>query len=260
MTMRPTNSPAPIAAFFDLDGTLFPTPSLEWRFFTYLLARGKIRPHQITRWLARSAARCIPDPRAAIEANKSYLAGLPESLIVDWESSLIPGSLAPFSRGLRRIRWHLAQRHQIFFITGTLDPLARVASRIVAAWLDAPSALAFSAQIQICATQLEVRGAHWTGDLASEHCSVEAKARSIRSLATKHSLDLSACFAYGNTIADLPMLESVGNPHAVNPSSRLERVTRVRSWISQDWREISMPPQSNFRPGAAPCLSPKGAR
>jgi alcohol-forming fatty acyl-CoA reductase len=260
MTTRPAKSPAPIAAFFDLDGTLFPAPSLEWRFFTYLLARGEIRPRQIARWLARSAARCIFDLRHAIESNKSYLAGLPESLIADWESSLIPGSLAPFSRGLRRIRWHLAQRHQIFFITGTLDPLARVASRNVAGCLDGPSALAFSAQIEICAAQLEIRSSHWTGNLANVHCSGEAKARSIRALAAKHSLDLSNCFAYGNAIADLPMLESVGNPLAVNPSSRLERAARIRGWQSQDWREISVPPRSNRRSSAAPCLSPKGAR
>jgi len=260
MTTLPTNSPAPIAAFFDLDGTLFPAPSLEWRFFTYLLARGEIRPRQIARWLTRFAALCIPVPRSAIEANKSYLAGLPESLIADWESSLIPGSLAPFSRGLHRIRWHLAQRHQIFFITGTLDPLARAASRNVAAWLDGPSAVASPAQIEICATQLEVRDAHWTGKLASVHCSGEPKARSIRTLAAKHALDLSTCFAYGNAIADLPMLDSVGNPLAVNPSSRLERAARIRGWKSNDWREISTPPESNRRPRGAPCISPKGTR
>jgi hypothetical protein len=39
------NSPQNVGAFFDLDGTLLPPPSLEWRFIGYLLERDQISGH-----------------------------------------------------------------------------------------------------------------------------------------------------------------------------------------------------------------------
>ncbi|MGC2333641.1 MAG: hypothetical protein WA581_19475, partial [Candidatus Acidiferrales bacterium] len=45
-----------------------------------------------------------------------------------------------------------------------------------------------------------------------------------RRLAARHDLDLCESYAYGNCLADLPMLDAVGHPVAVNPEVGLERI------------------------------------
>ena len=56
------------------------------------------------------------------------------------------------------------------------------------------------------------------------------KADAIREMAVKEGIDLAASYAYSDSITDLPMLELVGNPVAVNPDRELARVAREREW------------------------------
>ena len=56
------------------------------------------------------------------------------------------------------------------------------------------------------------------------------KAAAIRELATKTGIDLDRSYAYSDSSSDLPMLEAVGNPVAVNPDRVLARVARDRGW------------------------------
>ncbi len=238
------NSPGKIGAFFDLDGTLVAPPSLEWQFVGYLLGREAIGATEIGRWLGRCAKDLLRDPRAATSRNKMHLAGLRESLVADWTDSVAPDSLQLFPVGLERVAWHFAQGHRVFLISGTLKPLAEVLARR----LPGP--------VGIRATNLETRHGHWTGRLAGEHMSGEAKARAIRGLAARFGLALWDSYAYGNSITDLPMLDSVGHRVAVNPSARLRRIARKEGWQSCDWAE----PVVGSTDGAARRLSPKAAR
>jgi HAD superfamily hydrolase (TIGR01490 family) len=222
--------PAQVAAFFDLDGTLLPPPSLEWRFIAWLAARDAIDGGHLAGWLGHFARNIWHDPYAATFENKLHLGGLRESLAADWESSLAPDALRFLAFGADRIAWHHALEHRVFLVSGTLGPLARAAARRL------PGA------IEACASELEERGGRWTGRLAGEHMRGEAKARAIRRLAARHDLDLGECYAYGNSLADLPMLEAVGHPVAVNPEVGLERVVCSdgaignRGGVPRDWR------------------------
>ncbi len=55
------------------------------------------------------------------------------------------------------------------------------------------------------------------------------KAEAMRELADARALDLPQSYAYSDSITDLPMLELVGHPVAVNPDKELARVaTRAR--------------------------------
>jgi HAD superfamily hydrolase (TIGR01490 family) len=56
------------------------------------------------------------------------------------------------------------------------------------------------------------------------------KADAIREMAVKDGIDLANSYAYSDSITDLPMLELVGNPVAVNPDRELTRVAREREW------------------------------
>ncbi len=237
-----------IGAFFDLDGTLLPAPSLEWRFIGYLLERDEISITRAARWLAYFAKNILRNPHDAIEGNKFYLAGINESLANDWERTLAPtsaheDSLPLFAAGLERIARHHTQGHQIFLITGTLAPLAQIIAGRIAAQIQAP--------IEVKATQLELKpqGWHshswlcsatqWTGRRASQQMSNKAKANALKALAKTHSIALSQSYAYGNTTSDIPMLESVGHPQAVNPKTRFAEIAKRRRWPILNWHEFA---------------------
>ncbi|HTR47913.1 MAG TPA: HAD-IB family hydrolase [Verrucomicrobiae bacterium] len=213
-----------IGAFFDLDGTLLPPPSLEWRFVGYLLAHDQLGSADVARWLAHFAKRILPDPRSATLGNKHYLAGLRQSLADDWENSLARDSLRLYPAALERMIWHWSRGHRVFLVSGTLEHIAR----IVALRLPGPA--------QVWATRLEVAGGRWTGRLVGDHMSGEAKARAVRRLAARFGLSLWDSYAYGNSMSDLPMLDSVGRRVAVNPPARLARIARGEGWPACDWK------------------------
>ncbi|HKN61720.1 MAG TPA: HAD-IB family hydrolase [Candidatus Acidoferrales bacterium] len=219
-------STSKIGAFFDLDDTLFPKPSLEWRFLGHLLARDEITSSAALRWLGNWAKALLRNPRAAVDENKSYLCGLPESLARDWVNSLEPGSPQMFSEGLARMSWHITQQHQVFFVSGTPGFLARAIAR------------SLPGPIEVIASELEVCGGYWTGRLAGEHMSGKAKCRAVRALAEQRGLRLERSYAYGDQSADLPMLEAVGHPFAVNPAARLRRIARKRGWPVCGWKAL----------------------
>jgi HAD superfamily hydrolase (TIGR01490 family) len=59
------------------------------------------------------------------------------------------------------------------------------------------------------------------------------KADAIREMAVAEGIDLARSYAYSDSITDLPMLDLVGNPVAVNPDRELTRVAREREWEIQ---------------------------
>ncbi len=58
----------------------------------------------------------------------------------------------------------------------------------------------------------------------------EEKARAIRELADERGYDLAACYAYSDSVTDVPMLEVVGHAFAVNPDKELRKVAAERGW------------------------------
>jgi hypothetical protein len=58
----------------------------------------------------------------------------------------------------------------------------------------------------------------------------EAKAAAIGDLAESEGYDLDRSYAYSDSSTDLPMLEAVGHPYAVNPDRALRRAAAERGW------------------------------
>jgi HAD superfamily hydrolase (TIGR01490 family) len=81
----------------------------------------------------------------------------------------------------------------------------------------------------VIATQMVVANGCYTGDVAF-YAYGEAKATRIRELAAERGYRLADCYAYSDSITDLPMLEAVGHPNAVNPDRALRRVATQRGW------------------------------
>ena len=75
----------------------------------------------------------------------------------------------------------------------------------------------------------------YTGDLEF-YAYGEQKAEAIAELAGRVDLDLEHSYAYSDSITDLPMLDTVGHPVAVNPDRELRRVAEERGWEIRDFR------------------------
>jgi len=215
-----------IGAFFDLDGTLLAPPSLEWNLITFLLARDEIRTANVARWLAHFAKHLCRDSREATLGSKYYLAGVPQTVIADWEHTFSSSTPPLFIEGTNQMKWHLEHRHQVFLVTGTLAPLARAIVRHM------------PCGVEVCATEIEIRDGRFTGRLAGAHMGYAEKARVLRKVAAMYGIDLVRSYAYGNQMSDFQMLDAVGNPAAVNPSWRLARAARKRGWDISKWFEL----------------------
>lgn len=78
-------------------------------------------------------------------------------------------------------------------------------------------------------TRMQVEDGRYTG-VIDTYLYAEAKADAIRGLADEMGYDLARSYAYSDSITDLPMLESVGHPYAVNPDRSLRREAAARGW------------------------------
>lgn len=67
-----------------------------------------------------------------------------------------------------------------------------------------------------------------TGELESPACFGEGKAVWAERFAAEHGVDLDRSYFYTDSLSDLPLLERVGHPVAVNPDPRLRRLALRR--------------------------------
>ena len=215
-----------IGAFFDIDGTLLPPPSLEWRFASWLLDRGLLNSWRIAKWtmFALSALSC--GDASAFRADKTYLAGLPTSVSEDWEASLSSNALALFPEAAEWLAHHSRQGHRVFLVSGTLAPLARALARHI------------DNALGVYATELGGVGGVCSGRIEGKHVSGRAKGEIVTQIARDFGISLSESYAYGNHPDDFAMLSSVGHPVAVNPTRQLKRIARRLHWCTLYWNSL----------------------
>ncbi len=82
----------------------------------------------------------------------------------------------------------------------------------------------------LIATELARRDGLLTGQIAGVHPRGQNKRCSWRNWPANQGLDLSRAFAYGDHGEDVPVLECVGHPVAVNPTRLLKREAQGRGW------------------------------
>lgn len=121
-----------------------------------------------------------------------------------------------FPAAVRRVREHRAAGHRTVLITGALDfviePLKPLFDDIVCA-------------------KLGVANGRYTGRMDAVPPTGESRAQLLRDYADAEGLKLSESVAYADSTSDLPMLEAVGFPVAVNPETKLATLARRRGWL-----------------------------
>jgi len=126
-----------------------------------------------------------------------------------------------FPAGMARVRAHRALGHRTVLITGALDfvvePLRPLFDEVV------------------CAQLGEDTEGRLTGRLERLPPTGEARALVLAAYADGEGLDLGESVAYADSTSDLPLLECVGFPVAVNPEARLAALARRRGWHVEHW-------------------------
>jgi HAD superfamily hydrolase (TIGR01490 family) len=82
---------------------------------------------------------------------------------------------------------------------------------------------------RVVATRLAEEDGRYTGEI-DYYAYGEEKANAIRRLAEQRGYDLERSYGYSDSITDLPLLEAVGHPHAVNPDKELRKIAGARGW------------------------------
>jgi HAD superfamily hydrolase (TIGR01490 family) len=126
-----------------------------------------------------------------------------------------------FPAAIRRVREHRALGHRTLLITGALDfviePLRPLFDDIV------------------CAVMAERPDGTYSGELTTVPPTGEARAQLMLDYAAAEGLSLAESVAYADSASDLPMLEAVGFPVAVNPETRLAAIARKRGWLVEQF-------------------------
>ncbi len=91
------------------------------------------------------------------------------------------------------------------------------------------TALGMSGGALATTAEVDADGAY-TGHLVGPFCYGEGKAVAMRAEAARAGIDLGGSWAYSDSGSDLPMMEVVGHPVAVNPDKRLRPVAKERDW------------------------------
>ena len=150
--------------------------------------------------------------------------GAPEARLRDdgWDlfhSLLLAKS---FPSGIARVRAHQALGHRTILITGALDFVVE------------PFRPLFD---EIVCAELGVEDGKFTGRLETLPPIGEARALVLADYAESEGLRLEESMAYADSASDLPMLQAVGFPVAVNPEAKLAAIARRRGWHVETWHK-----------------------
>jgi HAD superfamily hydrolase (TIGR01490 family) len=111
---------------------------------------------------------------------------------------------------------------------------------------------------RVIATRLAVEHGHFTGQI-DYYAYGPAKATAMVELAATHGYDLATSYGYSDSATDLPMLDAVGRPCAVNPDRTLRKIALERGWPVLDFTN-PVPLRSRMGLGAsyAPAIAAAG--
>lgn len=217
-----------IAALFDIEGTLYSRP-MGRGFIEY--ARRDERRLRAFLYYASLMPRYNLYKLGIISEeslNRSAIARMPwlirgydlqeAARAFDWIANkfILPSGVRPVLECWER---HRQLGHLLLIVSSGLTPcVERIGAHLGAAG--------------VVGTNVEARNGRFSGRLASPVAIGHEKARRATELVYKLVVDVDwgASYAYADSIHDLPVLELVGHPVAVQPGSKLALIARERGW------------------------------
>ncbi len=228
-------------AAFDLENTLIASNVVSsWGYLASKRLSSGDRVRLVGKTLLQSPALLALDRRDRSDFLRSFYRRYEDAPVdqigrdsLDMFSDLI--LTKSFPAALRRVREHRAAGHRTVLITGALDfvvePLRPLFDDIVSA-------------------EMGQKNGNYTGQMLTVPPTGETRAAALRKYAETEGLDLAESVAYADSTSDLPMLEAVGFPVAVNPETKLATLARRRGWLVENFDKA---------PGAPRKLLPLGS-
>jgi HAD superfamily hydrolase (TIGR01490 family) len=210
------------AAFFDLDKTVIAKASMV-AFGRPLYRQGLISRRLLVRALYGQLVYMH------LGANEAKLDRMRESVLAltkGWEqarvSSIVREALTDvvepiiYDEALELIEEHRAAGRKVFILSASPEEIVAPLGE----FLGVDAAIASRARVE---------DGRYTGEMEL-YAYGPNKAVAMRRVAAEENIDLLRSWAYSDSATDIPMLETVGNPVAVNPDRELLKVARERSW------------------------------
>jgi HAD superfamily hydrolase (TIGR01490 family) len=216
------------AAFFDLDKTIISKSS------SLALSRPMYRAGLVTRGqLLRGAYAQLV--YALVGADEKKMDRLKEGMLQltkGWDrdeveqlvDEVLIDVIDPFvyQEALDLMELHRAEGRAIYIVSSSPEEVVR------------PLARHFGVA-GVLATRARIVDGRYTGELEF-YCYGDAKAEAIRELAAERGIDLSSSYAYSDSVTDLPMLQEVGHPVAVNADRDLRKEAEASEWEIRTFR------------------------
>jgi HAD superfamily hydrolase (TIGR01490 family) len=212
----------PVAAFFDLDKTIIARSS------TLAFSREFQAGGLITRGaMLRSAyAQMVFALGGADHDQMEKLRQFLSDLVTGWDVATVreivhdtlANTVEPlvYSEAVKLIEDHHAQGHDVVIVSASgMEVVAPIGEMLGAD--------------HVIATLLEIEDGKYTGRI-DYYAYAEEKARALEEMAAERGYDLAECYAYSDSVTDVPMLEAVGHPHVVNPDKDLRKVATAQEW------------------------------
>ncbi|WP_229686546.1 HAD family hydrolase [Longimycelium tulufanense] len=211
-----------VAAFFDLDKTVI-AKSSTLAFSRPFFQEGLINRRAVLKsayaqfvfMLAGADADQMDRMRAHITAlcagwDVEQVRAIVEETLHDIVDPLV------YKEATQLVAEHKEQGHDVVVVSASGEEIVRPIAEMVGA-------------THCIGTRMVVNDGRYTGEVEF-YCYGDGKVDAVRELAAEQGYDLAQCYAYSDSVTDLPLLDAVGHPTAVNPDRGLRKSAVQRGW------------------------------
>ena len=214
-------------ALFDLDNTLLDGDS-DYAWGQYLVERGIVDGQAYEAANERFYGLYKQGRLDIYEFARFAFTPLKENdyaQLLEWRSEFITDKIAPImlEKGHDKIKEHQGRGDTVMIITATNS------------FVTGPIAAAFGVK-HLIATVPEMREGRFTGEIEGVPCFREGKVQRLQQWLEKHDMGLDDSTFYSDSHNDLPLLEQVSNPVAVDADDTLIETAKARNWPITSFR------------------------
>lgn len=209
-----------VAAFFDFDGTLIAGFSVT-KFMQEQITSGRISARETFEQFAAAVNFGIGRTgfSALMASTAQFMQGLAEDNFREFGEEVYEKHLAsavyPEARAI--VEAHQKKGHTIAIISSATRYQVE------------PAARELGIEDILC-TELEVEDGIFTGEVVRPTCWGQGKRTAAESYSEIHGVDMDESYFYTDSHDDLPLLEVIGYPRILNPSSKLAAVAERSGW------------------------------
>lgn len=230
--MIPKRSQPPTLALFDLDNTLLGDDS-DYLWGQFLVEQGLVDPDEYESANRRFYADYQQgklDIAAFLAFSLKPLSEYPIKRLKTLRERFVSEKIAPLALPAAKalVEYHRARRDLLVIVTATN------------AFVTEPIAELFGVS-HLLATRPEFRQGRYTGRFTGVPCFQHGKVTHLMEWLQDKEATLNSATFYTDSHNDLPLLEQVGHPVAVDPDPTLERAARERNWTILSLRRAPEP-------------------